>query len=75
MLLINGKKYLPGTDFAPLALTSNSALRAPVVFCGYGFVSSADSPEWNDFKGIDIKDRWVLVLRGYPEVKSGGKVI
>jgi aminopeptidase YwaD len=73
MLLINGKKYLPGTDFAPLALTSNSALRAPVVFCGYGFVSPADSPEWNDFKGIDIKGRWVLVLRGYPESNPAAK--
>ena len=73
MLLINGRKYLPGTDFAPLALTSNSVLRAPVVFCGYGFVSSADSLEWNDFKGIDIKGKWVLVLRGYPESNPAAK--
>jgi len=73
MLLINGGKYLPEKDFAPLALTSNSALRAPVVYCGYGFTSSADSLEWNDFNGIDIKGKWVLMLRGYPESNPAAK--
>ncbi len=67
MLIINGRKYLSGKDFMPLALTSNSALRAPVVYCGYGFTSPADSLRWNDFNGIDIKGKWVLMLRGYPE--------
>ncbi|MCA1741416.1 MAG: M20/M25/M40 family metallo-hydrolase, partial [Bacteroidales bacterium] len=72
-LLINGSKYLPDTYFAPLALTSNSVLSAPVVFCGYGFTSPADSLEWNDFSGIDIKGKWVLMLRGYPESNPAAK--
>lgn len=73
MLIINGRKYLPGKDFAPLALTSNSGLRAPVVYCGYGFTSPADSLQWNDFNGIDIKGKWVLMLRGYPESNPAAK--
>ncbi len=64
---IDGKAYLAGTDFVPLALASNSALNAPVVFCGYGFMSSADSMLWNDFGDIDISGKWVMMLRGYPE--------
>jgi aminopeptidase YwaD len=73
MLVINGRKYLPQTDFAPLALTSNSALDAPVAFCGYGFMSQADSLKWNDFQGIDIRGKWVLMLRGYPESNPSAK--
>jgi aminopeptidase YwaD len=73
ILLINGRKYLREKDFSPLALTSNSALIAPVVYCGYGFVSPADSLEWNDFKGIDISGKWVLMLRGYPESNPAAK--
>ncbi len=66
-LIINGSEYLRDTDFAPLALTSNSALSAPVAYCGYGFMSSNDSLQWNDFRDVDIKGKWVLMLRGYPE--------
>ncbi|MFZ2286577.1 MAG: M20/M25/M40 family metallo-hydrolase [Bacteroidales bacterium] len=73
MLVVNDRKYLPQTDFAPLALTSNSALNAPVAFCGYGFMSQADSLKWNDFKGIDIRGKWVLMLRGYPESNPAAK--
>ncbi|MBE0677851.1 MAG: M28 family peptidase, partial [Bacteroidales bacterium] len=73
MLIINGRKYFSEKDFAPLALTSNSTLRAPVVYCGYGFTSPADSLQWNDFNGIDIKGKWVMMLRGYPESNPAAK--
>lgn len=73
MLMINGRKYLPESDFAPLALTSNSNLNAPVAYCGYGFMFPSDSLKWNDFKGIDINGKWVLMLRGYPESNPAAK--
>jgi len=66
-LMINGQALVPGTDFVPLALTANSALNAEVAFCGYGFMAANDSMQWNDYQGIDIKGKWVLLLRGYPE--------
>ena len=46
---------------------------APVAFCGYGLMSPSDSLQWNDFKGIDIKGKWVLILRGYPESNPAAK--
>ncbi len=73
ILTVNNTRYRSGEDFVPLALTSNSALTAPVAFCGYGFMSPADSIEWNDFKGIDIRGKWVLMLRGYPESNPAAK--
>jgi len=66
-LIINGTEYLRDSDFVPLTPTANSALNAPVAYCGYGFMTSSDSLQWNDFKDIDIRGKWVLLLRGYPE--------
>ena len=66
-LNINGNEYVAGTDFVPLALTSNGALSAGVAFSGYGFMVANDSMQWNDYLDIDVKGKWVMVLRGYPE--------
>jgi len=66
-LAINGIALVPGTDFIPLALTADSSLKAEVVFCGYGFMAANDSMQWNDYQGIDLKGKWALILRGYPE--------
>ena len=66
-LNINGNEYVAGTDFVPLALTSNGSLSAGVAFSGYGFMVANDSMQWNDYQDIDVKGQWVMVLRGYPE--------
>jgi len=66
-LAINGNVLVPGTDFVPLALTANDSLNAGVVFCGYGFMAANDSMKWNDFRDIDLKGKWALMMRGYPD--------
>ena len=66
-LSINGTELIPGTDFVPMALTANDSLNAGVVFCGYGFMAANDSMQWNDFRDIDLKGKWALMMRGYPD--------
>ena len=66
-LNIDGREFRAGTDFMPLALSSNSSLSASVVFCGYGLLPSGDTLHRDDFSGMDINGKWVLLLRGYPE--------
>jgi aminopeptidase YwaD len=66
-LSINNTIYTPGKDFMPFAFSSNSGLIAEVVFAGYGFNINGDSLKWNDYKDIDVKDKWVLILRADPE--------
>lgn len=56
-----------GKDFTPLSFTTNGNLKAPVVFAGYGFDINLDSLRWNDYAGIDVNGKWVMVLRGDPE--------
>ncbi len=39
-----------------------------VVFVGYGFdVNEGDSVRWNDYTGIDVTGKWVVILRGEPQ--------
>jgi hypothetical protein len=56
-----------GKDFTPLSFSTNCSLKAPVVFAGYGFDINLDSLRWNDYAGIDVNGKWVMVLRGDPE--------
>ncbi len=66
-LTVSGTVYTVDKDFTPLAFSSNSGLNADVVFAGYGFAINNDSVKWDDYKGIDVKGKWVLILRGDPE--------
>ena len=49
------------------AFSENGSLNSEVVFAGYGFSISNDSVKWDDFKGIDVSNKWVMILRADPE--------
>ncbi len=66
-LSVNGTNYTADKDFMALPFSSNSGLDAEVIFAGYGFNINGDSLKWNDYNGIDVKGKWVLILRGDPE--------
>lgn len=63
-------------EFLPLAFSENGLLTESVVFVGYGFDIQTDSLKWNDYNGVDVKGKWVLILKGDPEFeKSDSKFI
>jgi hypothetical protein len=51
-------------DFVPFSFSSSGTVSAPVVFAGYG--ASADEFGYDDYSGIDVKDKIVVVLRYEP---------
>lgn len=53
------------TEFVPLNLSSAGNISGQVVFAGYGITA----PEYNydDYAGIDVKDRIVVLLRHEPQ--------
>jgi aminopeptidase YwaD len=57
-------------DFMPFPFTTSGELSAPVVFAGYGFDIATDSLKWNDYDGVDVKGKWVMMFRGDPEIDS-----
>ena len=63
----DGVSAKQGVDFTPLSFSSSATLTAPVVFAGYGFDLNLDSLKWNDYKSIDVKGKWAVILRGDPE--------
>jgi aminopeptidase YwaD len=69
-----GKKHplALNQDFVPVSFSSSGSLTAPVVFAGYG--ASAEEFGYDDYAGLDVKGKIVVVLRYEPEIfgiKSG----
>lgn len=52
-------------DFRPLGFSSNETVRAQVVFAGYGI--SAPDLQYDDYTGVDVGGRVVIVLRYGPD--------
>jgi Tol biopolymer transport system component len=65
-LAIDGKAIAPA-DFVPMAASSNATFSGPIVSAGWGM--SGIGTEWqtiDDFKGIDVRGKVVLVHRFTP---------
>lgn len=73
-LKIGDSVYKVDEDFVPYAFTANMKLDAEVVFAGYGFNFNRKGLEWNDFKDMDAKGKWVLMLTGDPEIDSANSI-
>src|SRR5262252_3433328 len=59
-------------DFVPFSFSSSGQVDAPLAFAGYG--ATADEFHYDDYAGLDVKDKIVLVLRYEPAgfaAKSG----
>ena len=68
-----GKQLLTiNQDFEPISFSSSGSFTRPMVFAGYG--ASADEFQYDDYAGVDVKDKIVVLLRYEPEIfadKSG----
>ncbi len=51
-------------DFVPFSFSASGQIAAPVVFAGYG--ATADEFHYDDYAGLDVKDKIVVVLRYEP---------
>ncbi|WP_413570678.1 M28 family peptidase [Bdellovibrio sp. HCB117] len=63
------KKYEVSKDFEPISFSKIGDFReAPIVFVGYGIKAPASDkePEYNSYKGLDVKGKWVLALTDLP---------
>src|SRR5262249_39693932 len=52
-------------DFVPLNLSATGKLTGSVVFAGYGITAPEDG--YDDYAGIDVKGKIVLLLRHEPQ--------
>lgn len=54
-----------GRDFNPLTLGASAAFDLPVVLVGYGI--TAPDEKYDDYSGVDVKGKAVIVLRHEPQ--------
>jgi hypothetical protein len=57
-------QLIPGIDFEAKGGTQNLDAETPVVFAGYGLTASDRG--YDDYKGLDVKGKIVVVLDGFP---------
>jgi len=55
----------PGTDFNPMSLSGSGTLGLPLVFVGYGITGKKEG--YDDFAGLDVKGKAVVILRHEPQ--------
>ncbi|MEE4256577.1 MAG: M20/M25/M40 family metallo-hydrolase [Bacteroidales bacterium] len=55
-----------GEDFTPLSFSKNTSLESEVSFAGYGFQVENDTLKWDDYENIEVKGKWVVIMRGEP---------
>jgi hypothetical protein len=58
------KELKPKQDFVPFSFSASGTVQGPLVFAGYGV--SADEFQYDDYAGIDVKNKIVVVLRYEP---------
>lgn len=63
------KKLKPEKDFQAFGLSGAGAANGPIVFVGYG-ISSAEHPTYDDYHGISVEGKVVLMIRRTPRFES-----
>ncbi len=66
-LKVKDKEYAFEKDYLPMGFSGKGNFSSDkVVFVGYGFDIDKDSLKWNDYENVDVKGKWVVVYRGFP---------
>ncbi len=68
-LSVDGAPLQPGVDFGALVSSADGEVAGEVVFAGYGI--SAPHSGWDDYAGLDVEGRVVLVLDDRPGGREG----
>ena len=58
-------KLTSGKDYTPFSFSSSGKVSGAVVFAGYGI--TANDLHYDDYTGLDVKDKIVLILRHEPQ--------
>lgn len=68
--------WRPRTDVVPFGFGGSSVVDAPVVFVGYGITTGEEDKKaglsHDDYAGVDVKGKVVVILRFVPRHSRGG---
>lgn len=63
--------FISHDDYLPFSFSSNAEFDGELVFVGYGI--TATDKEYDDYAGVDIKGKVVLMIRRAPDFLSPGR--
>ncbi len=66
-LIINKDTLTVESDYLPIFFSANGHFSGEAIFAGYGFQINEKELKWDDYNGLEIKDKWVVVMRHSPE--------
>ena len=64
--------YKIDEQYKPLTFSIDTMLTTSLVFAGYG-ITAAESLYYDDYSGIDVKNKIVLIMRYSPDTSNDGK--
>jgi hypothetical protein len=64
----NNMPLLFGKGFTPLSIGGSGKVDLPIAFVGYGITAKDD--KYDDYAGIDVKGKAVIILRHEPQQKN-----
>lgn len=71
VLEAGGQTYHPGDEMIPLRMSAEKSAQGALVFAGYG--EDVPTAHYDDFAGVDLKGKIVLILRFEPSDPKTGK--
>jgi aminopeptidase YwaD len=73
-LSLNDREFQVSKDFLPYSFSSDKSFSGEIAFAGYGFEIQSDTLQWNDYAGIDATGKWILLLKGDPEINQSQSI-
>ncbi len=61
-------------DFRPISLGGNGVFQGPLVFVGYGISAKDKNLEYDDYAGLDVRGKVVIMLRKEPQQSDPNSV-
>lgn len=72
VVMFDASNLVCGKDFIPLSFSGSTAFDLPLVFAGYGITGKAE--KYDDYQGIDVAGKAVIVLRHQPRQEDSKSV-
>ena len=67
----NRRNFLPESEFVPVSFSGNGTVSGLVVFAGFGIQVSNAVLQHDDYAGLSVDGKVVMVLEGGPKVDEG----
>jgi hypothetical protein len=70
--ILGNSELALNSEFSIFSFSQSGTSRGEVVFAGYGFQIDNGDIQWDDYSGLEVGGKWVMILRGVPGQQESG---